>query len=87
MKTKKPGETIFIPVSVKPGAFSKECLVTFESTDGPVSGFVSADHVLEKDGHKVIEAKVVSSDKGSVSVYLRGSFFTTTGLAHIKTAA
>lgn len=87
MTVKKPGDKVLIPVSVQPGPFDRERLVSFEGVDGPVSGFVPADQIVEKGTDKFIEAEVVSSTNVAISVRLRGSFFTTTGLAHIKTAA
>jgi hypothetical protein len=87
MKAERIGKTIRIPVNAQPGPFNTECLVTFESMDGPVSGFVRAEQIIDSDGRKFIEAAVVKSEDGLLSVRLRGSFFTTTGLAHIKEAA
>ena len=87
MKASRIGETIRIPVQVQPGPFSTERLVSFDSSDGPVSGFVPVDQILDVEGAKFIEATVVRISSGTVSVRLRGSFFTTTGLANIKQAA
>lgn len=80
----KPGERVRIPVEVRPGPFDKERLVTFESSDGPVSGFVPSQMIIEHDGQQFIEAVVRAVADESISVNVRGSFFTTTGLAHVS---
>lgn len=87
MAVKDPGDTVMIPVTAQPGPFSRECLVQFESTDGPVSGFVPSRSVITKDEAQYIEATVVSVNGQSIAVRLNGSFFTTTGTAHIAIAA
>jgi len=77
------GETIFLPVDSAAGAFQGECLITFKTLDGPISGFIKSDQIREKDGKKFIPANVVNVMRDLITVRLHGSFFTTTGLAHI----
>lgn len=78
------GETLFIPVEVGSGAFLGECLISFETVDGPISGFISSDQVKDSSGTKVVPAKVLEIDSSGFTVRLHGSFFTTTGLAYIS---
>lgn len=78
------GDTLFIPVEVTAGPFPRECLVTFETLEGPVSGFINEGQVIQRGGIKLIEAKVLDVESDRISVRLHGSFFTTTGLAHIS---
>lgn len=81
------GETLYIPVEVTDGPFPRECLVTFETMEGPVSGFINEGQVIRRDGVSLIEAKVLDVESDRISVRLHGSFFTTTGLAHISHGA
>lgn len=78
------GEIILVPVSAERGPFSEECLISFNSIDGPISGFIRADQIVRRDSRSFIRARVLEVAKDSISVQLHGSFFTTTGLAHIR---
>lgn len=77
------GETIFLQVTADSGAFAGERLITFDAQDGPISGFIRADQVRVRNGKNFIEAKVLKVSKDCIAIKLHGSFFTTTGLAHI----
>jgi hypothetical protein len=81
-----PGQTVQISCDIQPGAFPSEYLVTFQTTEGPVSGFVRAEHV-RRAGHDkgYIFATVHGVSEDTLTVIVRGSFFTTTGLAHLST--
>jgi hypothetical protein len=81
--TPKIGETILVPVRAENGPFSEECLISFDSIDGPISGFIRSDQVAKKDGRSFIRARVLKVERKAITVQLHGSFFTTTGLAHI----
>lgn len=85
MPSFKPGQTIQILCEVQRGAFPTELLVTFETAEGPVSGFVRADSVKrsnDREGYITAEVKEVSAD--TLTVVVHGSFFTTTGLAYLN---
>lgn len=81
--TPKVGETIFVPVRAENGPFSEESLISFDSIDGPISGFIRSDQVAKKEGRTFIGARVLKVESKAITVRLHGSFFTTTGLAHI----
>jgi len=81
------GDMILIPVKAERGPFSEECLISFNSLDGPISGFIRANQVVERDGQNLITARVLKVAADSITVQLHGSFFTTTGVAHIHTNA
>jgi hypothetical protein len=81
--TPKIGEAIFIPVRSERGPFSGECLISFDSLDGPISGFIRADQVEVRNDQSFIRALVLRVAKDAIAVRLHGSFFTTTGLANI----
>ena len=78
------GEKILVPISVERGAFPTESLITFEAKDGPVSGFIRADLIRNRNGRTFIEATVIEASEDAITVRLPGSFFTTTGLAYIS---
>lgn len=81
----EPGQVIGIPCDVFPGAFSHEALVVLDTKRGEVSGFVNRDELLELDNdHELLRAKVVDVTEDTLTVRLRGSFFTTTGLAFLS---
>ena len=79
------GQQIRIPYSVQPGPFSEERLVSFQSLDGPVSGFVRNEELEEKEGKPTIRGVIRAIEKDYLEVWVRGSFFTTNGLANVST--
>lgn len=78
------GDQIMVPVEVSGGAFAGECLISFDTVDGPVSGFISSDQVVTLGDVKAISARVLAVESERIAVRLHGSFFTTTGIAHIS---
>lgn len=81
------GETLYLPVEVGSGPFVGELLVSFPTLEGPVSGFISEDQIINRGNLNLIEAEVLDVDSDRISVRIQGSFFTTTGLAHISREA
>jgi hypothetical protein len=77
------GQQVWIRCKVQPGPFSEEPLVTIDSIDGPVTGFVQSDE-LTADRTKV-RGVVHGLEKNHVEVWIKGSFFTTNGLANVST--
>ena len=74
-------QEISIPVDVGEGAFLGEYLVTIDTLEGPVSGFVSKSEIVTGDeGDAFITGRVVDVGEDHVSVMISGSFFTTTGI-------
>ena len=85
MKGLKVGRNIRVPCTVQPGPFSEERLVSFDTVDGPVTGFVREEDVKQLGGDQwFIKATVLSFDKDIVEVRVDGSFFTTNGIATIS---
>src|SRR5713226_7741114 len=79
------GQTVRIKCEVRPGPFPGEFLVAFETAQGPVSGFVRGEDfekIDESEGFVFGAIIEVSSD--TLTVMVRGSFFTTNGLALLK---
>ena len=81
--TPSVGDIILVPVKAEQGPFSDECLISFDSLDGPISGFINSGEVERRGGKTFIRARVLKVGANSIAVRLHGSFFTTTGLAHI----
>jgi hypothetical protein len=80
----KKGDVITVPCLVKQGPFSQERLITFETMDGSVSGFVQTDLLKEVGGRWYVPAIVLEIKGDAVKVRVAGSFFNTNGLATIK---
>ena len=81
------GQQILIPADVGSGPFPGEVLVTFETTRGPVSGFVDNAVVETRGGKNYLRATVREVDSDAVTVWVRGSFFNTNGLAQLPIEA
>lgn len=75
------GQQIWIPCKVQPGPFSDEPLVTIDSIDGPVTGFVNRDELKD---NSFVRSIVRDIARDHVEIWIRGSFFTTNGLANIS---
>jgi hypothetical protein len=87
MRQPQKGDVIHVPVTVTGGAFAGECFISFDSIDGPISGFINSSQVIRQDGESYIPAQVLEVESDRMAVRFHGSFFTTTGLAHISTTA
>ena len=84
MKLFKPGARVQIRCDVKPGPFSAERLVTFNTLDGPISGFVRETDLTSDEGQWFIGGIVKSVESDYLVVKVRGSFFTTNGIANVS---
>ena len=81
------GQQILSPADVASGPFPGELLVTFDTTRGPVSGFVD-DAMVERRGEKAyLRATVREVGEEVVTVWVSGSFFNTNGLAQLSKEA
>jgi hypothetical protein len=85
MKPFKPGARVQIRCEVKPGPFSAERLITFDTLDGPISGFVRETELSSDKGQWFIDCVVKSVETDHLVVKVRGSFFTTNGIANVST--
>ena len=83
MKNLAAGDAILVPVRADPGAFTGEYLITVETRDGPTSGFIDAEQVVHRNGRTFVRVQVLDVGNDWITVRLHGSFFTTSGLAHI----
>ena len=78
------GQEIGVRCDLAPGPFSDEFLVTVETISGPMSGFVPEINMIKKGGEEnYVRAVIKNVEADCISVWLGGSFFTTTGLAFI----
>jgi len=77
------GQQVWIRCKVQPGPFSEEPLVTFDSVDGPVTGFISSEEL--NPNRTAVRGIVRSTEKDYITVWIKGSFFTTNGLANVAT--
>ena len=82
------GETINIPCEIGEGAFPGECLITVDTTLGPISGFVRTGDVKRAPGGSPYVVGIIEDvDGDTVAVRLKGSFFRTTGLTYLRKEA
>jgi hypothetical protein len=77
------GQEVWLGCKVQPGPFSEEPLVTVESIDGPVTGFVKCDELTTMADQTKVRGIVRNVGKDHVEVWIKGSFFTTNGLANV----
>ena len=80
----KAGDLIGVQCEVKPGPFAGERLVTVETVDGSISGFVSESELRSVGERWEVRGKVQEITGGIIQVMIYGSFFTTNGIANIK---
>jgi len=79
------GQQVWIQCKIQPGPFSEEPLVTIESIDGPVTGFVKSDELRSVHDQGAVRGIVRGIEKDHVEVWIKGSFFTTNGLTNVPT--
>lgn len=80
------GDFVGVVCEVQPGPFSDERLVTLDTIDGPISGFVKETELRVNSGKWEVRGKVQEVRAGTLKVLIFGSFFTTNGTAHISTS-
>lgn len=83
MAAMKIGDTIGVQCSVQPGPFTGERLVSFDTVDGPISGFVKDEDLTEIKSQWYVRAVIQSINDDVLGVRVWGSFFTTNGLASV----
>ncbi len=80
----EPGTRIRIRCKVSPGPFSDEPVVTLNTVDGPISGFIASEDLIQSHGNTFVRGVVQAVNGDVVKVWVRGSFFTTNGLAAMR---
>lgn len=83
MPTFRVGEFVGVKCDVQPGPFSEERLVTIETTDGAISGFVRESELRREGDAWQVRGKVRSVSNDVIEVWILGSFFTTNGIASV----
>jgi len=76
-------QQVWIRCKVRPGPFSEEPLVTIESIDGPISGFVRSEELKTSADEDSVRGVVRSIKANFIEVWIKGSFFTTNGLTNV----
>lgn len=85
MATLERGQLIAIPCKVFPGAFNHEAMVIIDALEGEVSGFVRRDEFVRVENDiGYVKGRIVDVTTDTITVLLKGSFFTTTGLAEFS---
>jgi hypothetical protein len=82
------GQVIKVPCTLAGGSpFSDEPLVTVDTTQGPISGFVESDEIEYDESHNTFVKGVVRAiHNDTIDLWIRGSFFTTSGFAAVHRA-
>ena len=78
----RQGERVPVPCKVGPGAFPDEYLITVNTAEGEISGFINTVQVDENSDGAFIRGVVLGVMEDRISIKLPGSFFTTSGIAH-----
>jgi hypothetical protein len=81
--TFKIGDFVGVKCEVQPGPFSDEHLVTVETVDGAISGFVRESELRQEGDEWQVRGKVRRVSPDAIEVWILGSFFTTNGIASI----
>ena len=87
--TFRPGDVVGIACQIQEGPFPEEKLITVETIDGPISGFVKLENlnIEEEADNGVVRGTVVSAKDETITVKISGSFFTTAlGVASVSAA-
>ncbi len=84
MGTIEVGEMIRIPCEVKPGPFSDERLISFETIEGVISGFVEERDLQQDGSHFFVSGMVKEVELDKIVVVVQGSFFQTNGIATVS---
>jgi hypothetical protein len=79
----KVGDVIGVQCDVRPGPFSGEHMITFDTVDGPISGFVRDSDLKERGSKWYVRAVIQGIKDDVLEVRVKGSFFTTNGLASV----
>jgi hypothetical protein len=72
-----PGQEVRMPCAASRGGPLGEAVVTVESAQGPISGFVRADAVTGEGEKAFLRAWIVNVTDDLVTVEVAGSFLTT----------
>lgn len=83
MSTISPGTAVKIHCTVQPGPFTGEYFIQVDTLDGPVSGFVTDDNLVRGSDQDWVKGVVREVESHSIVVMIKGSFFTTNGIANI----
>jgi len=79
----KKGDYVGIKCEIADGPFSTEKLVTFDTVDGEISGFVRVSELREMADGWQVRAKVLSLSKDTIEVLIVGSFLRINGIANV----
>ena len=85
--TVEKGAVVGIPCEVKPGPFSEELLISLDTVNGPISGFVQNSELKQQGEQWYVRAIVEAIEADGITVRIHGSFFTTNGIATISPEA
>ena len=81
------GDFIGVVCEVKDGPFDDEKVVVVDTVNGPISGFVRNSELREVNGRWEVRGRVEELNGEVIKVLIFGSFFTTNGIADIRSSS
>ena len=78
------GQEVLVRCAIHPGPFEDEKLITLNTIHGPISGFLPVDELENvKNDTGFVPGIVLEIAADYVTIRLKGSFFTTNGIARL----
>ena len=77
------GKEVRVPCTVQPGPFAEEYVVNINTVDGLISGFIRLENLIQLKNQWYARGVVREIKKDAILVWIKGSFFTTNGLANV----
>lgn len=86
MPTFSEGDVVGVPCTIQLGPFPDEKLITVETIEGPISGFVKVSNLTINDEESgIVPGTVVAVSSDYITVKIAASFFTTAqGVASVR---
>ncbi len=78
------GDFVDIRCEIQPGPFSGEYLVTIDTIDGAISGFVRDTELKVAGDEWRVRGRIRHVDSDVLEVWIKGSFLTTNGIANVS---
>jgi hypothetical protein len=86
MPTFSEGDVVGVPCTIQQGPFPDEKLITVDTIEGAMSGFVKVANLTINDNESgIVTGTVVAVSRDYITVKISGSFFTTAlGVAFVR---
>ena len=78
------GDFVGVRCEVQQGPFDDEKMITVETVDGVIAGFVRSHELRQTEQFWEVRGKVQEINGETIKVLIYGNFFTTNGIASIS---